>query len=55
MPNANKPSKVVARLQKESPQSIIVLPCEDKGFHEKFDHANIGNLAHPFRIILIGT
>ena len=49
MPTANKSSKVVMRLQKELPQSIIALPCEDKGFHEKFDSANIGNLAHPFR------
>ena len=55
MPTANKSSKVVTRLQKELPQSIIALPCEDKGFHEKFDSANIGNLAHPFRCILIGS
>ena len=55
MPTTNKSSKVVTRLQKELPQSIIALPCEDKGFHEQFDHANIGNLAHPFRCILIGS
>ena len=48
-------STKISKLQKQLPQKIIALPCADKGFHEAFDESDLGNLAHPFRCILVGS
>ena len=36
------------------PQKIVVLPNEDKKFHESVDETNLCNFPHPFRMILCG-
>ena len=33
---------------------LIVIPNEDKTFHEKVDETNLCNFPHPFRMILCG-
>ena len=33
---------------------LIVIPNEDKTFHEKVDESNLCNFPHPFRMILCG-
>ena len=33
---------------------LIIIPNEDKTFHEKVDETNLCNFPHPFRMILCG-
>jgi len=33
-------------------QQLLILPNDDKTFHEPIDQKNLGNFAHPFRAIL---
>ena len=36
------------------PKKIVVIPNEDKKFHESVDETNLCNFPHPFRMILCG-
>ena len=33
---------------------LVILPNEDKKFHEKIDETNLANFPHPFRMIMCG-
>ena len=33
---------------------LVVIPNDDKHFHEKPDEHNLANMPHPFRMILCG-
>ena len=34
---------------------LIVLPNDDKHFHEEPDYEDLGNFPHPFRMVLSGS
>ena len=40
--------------QHNNKNKVIILPYEDKRFHEKIDETNLANFPHPFGMLLCG-